>query len=304
MHKALVEGIKKAVDIIVKSDTTKVIAKEIAKIGVKKTIEEDLKEDPDYQDFKAITDTIGTLKSLVSCIKDLPDNKEKKSDEADGDTGSENKEDSEKEENKKDSSENSNSKEEKEGDNAEKNVKREEDAEKSDAESEDSEKSEEEKIELQNNEIKAVESGDKKIESAQEKGNYGEMKVDQDLRSKGYERISKDMVTKVDDPGHQGIDGVYYNPNGKPKYIIVDAKYGTAQLTDTLDGKQMSDNWIDKRLDESVGKEKADDIRMEVLLEPDNVAKYIGHVDSNGNVTYDKLDSEANIVEKDVKVNA
>ena len=32
----------------------------------------------------------------------------------------------------------------------------------------------------------------------------------------GYERVSLDRVTGLDDPIHQGIDGVYYNPEGTP----------------------------------------------------------------------------------------
>lgn len=165
----------------------------------------------------------------------------------------------------------------------------------------------ENKVEKQEQEINDVESGKKDFDrsNTKETGNYGEMKTDQDLRSKGYERISEDMVTDIDENGHQGIDGIYYNPDGKPQYIIVDAKYGSAQLNpDTKDGKQMSENWIDKRLDQSVGKEKADEIRLEKLLNSDNVGTYVAHVDENGNVRYDKLDNRANVVEKDVKINA
>lgn len=165
----------------------------------------------------------------------------------------------------------------------------------------------EQKVEKQEQEINDVETGKKDFDrsNTRETGNYGEMKTDQDLRNKGYERISNDMVTDIDENGHQGIDGIYYNPDGKPQYIIVDAKYGSAQLNpDTKDGKQMSENWIDKRLDQSVGKEKADEIRAEKLLNSDNVGTYVAHVDENGNVRYDKLDNGANVVEKDVKINA
>lgn len=165
----------------------------------------------------------------------------------------------------------------------------------------------EQKVEKQNQEISDVETGVKNFDrtNTHETGNYGEMIVDQDLRSKGYERLSNDMVTDIDETGHQGIDGVYYNPDGIPQYIIVDAKYGSAQLNpDTKDGKQMSENWIDKRLDQAVGKEKADEIRMEKLLNPDNVGTYVAHVDKIGIVRYDKLDDGANVVEKDVKINA
>lgn len=163
-----------------------------------------------------------------------------------------------------------------------------------------------EKVDKQNQELDDVETGVKDFDrsNTHETGNYGEMKTDQDLREKGYERISNDMVTDIDENGHQGLDGVYYNPDGDPQYLIVDSKYGSAQLNpNTKDGKQMSENWIDKRLDKDLGKEKADEIRMEKILNPDNVGSYVAHVKEDGTVTYDKLDADANIVEKDVKIN-
>lgn len=167
------------------------------------------------------------------------------------------------------------------------------------------EKALEQKILEQEKSIAEVESGNRSLETNVEKGNYGEMKIDQDLREKGYKRISKDMVTNIDQKGRQGIDGVYYNPKGEPQYIIVDAKYGTAQLGDTVeDGKQMCQEWIDKRLDASVGKEMADKIRIEQLMNPDNVGTYEARVDEFGNVTYNRLDSKANVIEKGVSVGA
>jgi hypothetical protein len=130
--------------------------------------------------------------------------------------------------------------------------------------------------------------------SAIEKGNFGEMCTDKDMREKGYERISKDIVTDVSESGHKGIDGVYENPNGNPRYIIADSKYGTAQLQETQDGKQLSETWIDGRLDDAVGKEKADEIRSE---QADNVGVAVAHVDENGNVTYESIDSNGNGIE-------
>ena len=162
-----------------------------------------------------------------------------------------------------------------------------------------------EQVDKQNHELDAVESGKKFFDrnNSHEVGNYGEMKTDQDLRTKGYERISKDMVTDIDENGHQGLDGVYYNPDGHPQYLIVDAKYGSAKLNpNTADGKQMCDNWIENRLDKDLGKDKADDIRMEKLFNPDNVGAYVAHVDENGNVSYDKLDENANVIERGVNI--
>jgi len=155
--------------------------------------------------------------------------------------------------------------------------------------------------------IQSVETGEVLLETDKEKGNYGEMKVDQNLREKGYQRISLDAVVSIKDSGHQGIDGVYYNPDGKPPYLIVDAKYNTAQLEKaTQDGPQMSQNWIDKRLDASVGKEKADDIRMAQLS--GDVGCYVGRVAEGGNlnapVSYETVDDNGKVIEKDVTINA
>ena len=157
-----------------------------------------------------------------------------------------------------------------------------------------------EKVDRQNHELDAVESGEKFFDrnNSHEVGNYGEMKTDQDLRTKGYDRISNEMVTDIDENGHQGLDGVYYNAEGHPQYLIVDAKYGSAKLNpNTADGKQ-----IDNRLDKDLGKDKADEIRLEKLFNPDNVGAYVAHVNENGNVSYDKLDRNANVVEKGVNI--
>ena len=171
--------------------------------------------------------------------------------------------------------------------------------------------SQEEKVKIQDKDIALIESGETVLETRIEKGNYGEEKVDQDLRDKSYDRISIDMILDVKQKTHtdgetstgrQGIDGVYYNKDGHPPYLIVEAKYGTGQLGITEDGKQMCDNWIDNRLDKAVGKEKADEIRMANLFGQDQVGAYLAHIDESGNVTYDKLDQYANVIEKDVNI--
>ncbi len=151
----------------------------------------------------------------------------------------------------------------------------------------------EEIAETQDRIIEKVENGEIVLTTDREKGNFGEMKTDQEMRKKGYERISGGAVTSLDEPGHQGLDGVYCNPNGKPPILIADAKYNTAQLhKNTADGPQLSWNWTDKRLDADIGKEKADEIRLaklsgEVVCVVVRVAK-----DDNPEapVTYDAVD--------------
>lgn len=109
-----------------------------------------------------------------------------------------------------------------------------------------------------------------------QKGNYGEMKTDLFMRDRGYERVSKTQVTNLTEKAPQGIDGVYYNPNGNPPYIIAEAKcgyqnsagefMGKKALSTPADGIEMSENWLfgnitgNNRLESAVGKKIADDI--------------------------------------------
>ena len=82
------------------------------------------------------------------------------------------------------------------------------------------------------------------------------------FEEQGYKRISIDKVTDLNAPIHKGLDGVYYNRNGQPSYIIGEAKYGRSVLIKTRDGVQMSDDWIrgSNRLVNSVGDDLADQI--------------------------------------------
>lgn len=141
----------------------------------------------------------------------------------------------------------------------------------------------------------------------EELGNLGEMMMDQYYISQGYTPLNKHRVTSLDDKKdgfRTGIDGVYEktNPDGTKTYVIADAKYNTSQLSDTNDGKQMSDNWIDKRLDDAVGKEKADEIRDAAEDDPDSVKHEVFHIDpnmdENGNIHTDvqAVDADGNKV--------
>lgn len=164
-----------------------------------------------------------------------------------------------------------------------------------DKNNEDKEVSEDKLNEKQKSEIKeSLERirNDEKLTN-EELGNLGEMMMDQYYISKGYEPLNKHRVTGLDDKKggfKTGIDGVYEktNPDRTKSYVIADAKYNTSQLSETNDGKQMSDNWIDKRLDDAVGKEKADKIRDAAEDDPKSVSHEVYHIDSN-------IDENANI---------
>lgn len=136
-----------------------------------------------------------------------------------------------------------------------------------------------------------------------ELGNLGEMMMDRYYISQGYKPLNKHRVTKLDDKKEgfrTGIDGVYENKNEAKQYVIADAKYGTAHLIDTNDGRQMSDNWIDGRLDDAVGEEKADEIRDAYIDDPDSVSREVYHIDpnpdANGTIRTDtqQIDADGN----------
>ncbi|MGN0654224.1 MAG: hypothetical protein ACI4KD_04840 [Oscillospiraceae bacterium] len=144
----------------------------------------------------------------------------------------------------------------------------------------------------QQNVIDSVESspdGTKGLTNLQ-KGNYGEMKMDDFFESQGYERISMDRVTDLDSPTHHGIDGVYYNPDGHPPYIIGEAKYGSSELSVLADGTpQMSDKWIIDRLENSVGDQIARNIKNEIISNSDNVGSVLVRISPDGEIDITQL---------------
>lgn len=112
------------------------------------------------------------------------------------------------------------------------------------------------------------------------------------FENQGYQRISIERVTDLNIPTHKGIDGVYYKVDGRPPYIIAEAKYGTSKLGKTLDGKQMSDSWINGsgRLEDAVGKDVADDILLE------GYERRLVHIEVDGKIISKLIDSLGNII--------
>jgi hypothetical protein len=133
--------------------------------------------------------------------------------------------------------------------------------------------------------------------TAHEGAAFGEEKAHAKMNEMGYERIDRGGEYK---PGRNGLDGVYKNPKPPPDYIIMEAKYNTAKLGDTLDGKQMSDSWMNgektgfDRLREAVGPRTADKIRES--MDAGRVQKMLLHVDESGNVSVKALDQLGNII--------
>lgn len=114
-----------------------------------------------------------------------------------------------------------------------------------------------------------------------EKGNLGEMLMDQYYIDQGYIPIHWPRVMDLEHKSGKGIDGVYEkrDPDVPPTYIIGEAKVNYSDLNkDLKEGTdQMSDKWVDRRLDDAVGKQKADEIRDLYEDDPDSVAKEVYH---------------------------
>ena len=143
--------------------------------------------------------------------------------------------------------------------------------------------------------ISEVDDGTIELISNMRKGNYGEMTTDEIYRQLGYERISLDMTTEIDGATHHGIDGVYYNPNGHPPYIIAEAKYGGSRLNYLKGGtKQMDSNWIADRLEDAVSEEHYDLIRK--ANKNGDVQAQLVKIQKNGNIMINNLDAKANII--------
>ena len=100
----------------------------------------------------------------------------------------------------------------------------------------------------------------------------------------------------MNEPTHQGIDGVYYNPDGHPPYIIGEVKYGSSKLSTLADGTpQMSLDWIEggkstPRLELSLGKEKADAILTE------GYDSILVNIDKDGNIITYMLNAKGQII--------
>lgn len=153
--------------------------------------------------------------------------------------------------------------------------------------------------------IDDVQNGVETLGTNKRKGNYGEMKMDRHLENiteingeaASLTGLGDDAVESLDQTIAKGIDGVYENANPPPQYIIAEAKYNTSKLGNTLDGPQMSDDWINgsDRLTDAVGEEAANQIRLAKMLDPESVQSVLVHIDPAGNVTTSAVDALGNV---------
>lgn len=143
--------------------------------------------------------------------------------------------------------------------------------------------------ETQKQNVRNVIEGIEEIITNKRKGNFGEMATDVDLTELGYNPLHN-RVDDLDQPLSNGIDGIFQNPRTN-EYIIVESKYGSSTLGSTMDGKQMSDGWIQgsNRLVDEVGEELAEDI-----LDA-GYTRVLSKISPDGSINYFTLNSAGNI---------
>ncbi|PTX60225.1 hypothetical protein C8N46_107232 [Kordia periserrulae] len=127
------------------------------------------------------------------------------------------------------------------------------------------------------------------------RGNFGEMVTDVHLTSLGFEPLHA-RVADINQSLNHGIDGIFKNPQ-TGEFLIVESKYNTSSLSNTLDGKQMSDDWIlgtttgNNRIVAEVGEELAQEIIAS------GYTRIVSRILPDGTNYYVKVDGNANIIQ-------
>ncbi|WP_211342265.1 hypothetical protein [Litorilituus sediminis] len=130
----------------------------------------------------------------------------------------------------------------------------------------------------------------------------GEYNAHQLMGEKGYTPLGRTDGNYK--PGETGIDGIYNHPNPPPDFVITEAKYNTARLGKTKDGKQMSNDWItDKRL-KKAGLSKKDQRKVLKALENNDgtVQKLLIRNKEDGSLVVKELDESAKIIGKAIEL--
>ena len=128
----------------------------------------------------------------------------------------------------------------------------------------------------------------------------GEYNAHQLMIEKGYTPVNPNKTNGKYTPGETGIDGIYNHPNPPPDFVITEAKYNTARLGKTQDGKQMNNRWVnDKRLQKAgLNKQQRADI-LEGLEDNDGtVEKLLIRNKLDNSLVVKTLNKDAKIIGK------
>lgn len=108
-------------------------------------------------------------------------------------------------------------------------------------------------------------------------------------------------LARVQGAGTNGIDDLYRVSRPDVDYVIIEYKYGSSKLGDTLDGRQMSDSWLTgqrtgfDRIQDAVGDPRAAaDIQR--ALASNRVERWVVHTDPQGGVSVGLLNASGRFI--------
>lgn len=135
------------------------------------------------------------------------------------------------------------------------------------------------------------------------KGNFGEIRMTQDLMMRGFQMTSNTQASTLNDPTHQGLDVSAKDPNG-PTDVIGDAKFkssdGPPSMSSTKTGNQMSDKWLttggrNSRVYQGMDSEDATRVTGKITSQSDDLTRVAAKVDPQGNVSYYGVDNTGKV---------
>ena len=106
--------------------------------------------------------------------------------------------------------------------------------------------------------------------------------------------------------GQQGIDDLYKVKRPDVDYLLVEYKFGTSRLGNTVDGVQMSDGWLQgtvsnyNRILEAVGNSYAVADSVTDALRAGRIERWVVHTDPFGNVSVGMVDAAGRFIPKPV----
>ena len=116
-------------------------------------------------------------------------------------------------------------------------------------------------------------------------GNYGEMKSNQYYDDNAFRDIRKEHpVMDIDKPTASGIDGAYEKGG---VYRVDDAKYNTAQIQPTNNGRELSKNWVQDHIDKGAISNEADKIAIERANNNGTLERGVSRTNTDGSMRYE-----------------
>ena len=150
----------------------------------------------------------------------------------------------------------------------------------------------------------AAHNADSDVPLNHRKGEFGELHAQAYMEAQGWTRID-DGADGSHPTNANGVDGIYSrtDADGNTEFAVIEAKYNTARLGDTLDGRQMSGDWLEgansrnNRL-ESALSEADPHVAASVLdhFDRGDLQTGVVHVTPDGEVKVRRLDDDAYVV--------